>query len=68
MSLPYIRRTYKVPAYRGRRVRYVDTYGVEWNGVITSAKDARIRVRVDDRVEGYRRRLILHPTWNVEYL
>ena len=26
------------------------------------------RVLVDDRVPGYRGRLLLHPTWQVEYL
>lgn len=32
MSLAYIRKAYGVPAYRGHRIRYVDTYGGEWNG------------------------------------
>lgn len=68
MSLPYIRRTYSVPARRGMRVRYTDGAGVIWNGTITSAKGPHLRVLVDDRVPGYRGRLILHPTDNIEYI
>jgi hypothetical protein len=67
VSLEYIRRTYGVPAKRGGRVRYTDTAGVTWTGRITSARSGYILVAVDDRVPGYRRRLILHPTWNVTY-
>jgi len=43
MSLPYIRRTYGVPARRGLRVRYTDGAGVIWNGTITSAKGPHLR-------------------------
>jgi hypothetical protein len=68
VSLEYIRQTYKVPAMRGQRIRYTDGRGAVWNGRITSAKGAQLRVLVDDRIEGYRGRLVLHPTWNVEYL
>ena len=68
MSLEYIRRTYGVPARRGMRVRYTDGDGVIWNGTIKSAKGPHLRVLVDDRVPGYRGRLILHPTDNVEYI
>ena len=60
MSLEYIRRTYGVPARRGMRVRYTDGDGVIWNGAITSAKGPHLRVLVDDRVPGYRGRLILN--------
>ena len=66
MSLEYIRRTYGVPARRGMRVRYTDGDGVIWNGTIKSAKGPHLRVLVDDRVPGYRGRLILHPTDNLE--
>jgi hypothetical protein len=52
MSLDYIRRTYGVPA----------------NCTIKSARGAHLRVLVDDRVPGYRGRLLLHPTWQVEYI
>ena len=68
MSLKYIRKSYNVPAYRGRRVRYTDERGAIFNGRITSARGGRLRVLVDDRVPGYRGRLILHPTWHIEYL
>lgn len=68
MSLEYIRQTYKVPARRGQRIRYTDEHGTVWNGCITSAKGAYLRVLVDDRVPGYRGRLTLHPTWNIEYV
>lgn len=68
MSLPYIRRTYSVPAKRGMRVRYTDGGGVVWNGTIKSAKGPHLRVLVDDRVPGYRGRLILHPTDKLEYI
>lgn len=68
MSLRYIRKTYQVPAKRGMRVRYTDEGGVIWNGTITSARGSHLRVLVDDRVPGYRGRLILHPTHRVEYL
>lgn len=68
MSLEYIRRTYNVPAKRGGRIRYTDTQGVVFNCTITSARGGHLRVLVDDRVPGYRGRLNLHPTWNVEYL
>lgn len=68
MSLEYIRKTYSVPAFRGRRVRYYDQDGVQWSGHITSAHGGYLRVLVDDRVPGYRGRLLLHPTWRVEYM
>lgn len=68
MSLEYIRQTYKVPARRGQRIRYTDERGTVWNGRITSANGARLRVLVDDRVPGYRGRIVLHPTWNIEYI
>lgn len=67
MSLAYIRTTYGVPAKRGMRVRYTDEGGAIWNGTITSARGPHLRVLVDDRVQGYRGRLILHPTHRVEY-
>lgn len=68
MSLAYIRETYRVPAKRGGRVRYTDSQGAVFNCTIKSARGAHLRVLVDDRVPGYRGRLTLHPTWNVEYL
>jgi hypothetical protein len=68
MSLADIRITYSVPAKRGMRVRYTDEGGAIWNGTITSARGQHLRVLVDDRVPGYRGRLILNPTHRVEYI
>jgi len=68
MSLKYIRQTYGVTEKRGGRIRFTDQNNGVWNGVIKSAKGARIRVLVDGRIPGYGGRLILHPTWTVEYL
>ena len=68
MSMDYIRNTYGVPAKRGMRVRYTDQAGTVWNGRITGARNQYLRVLIDDRVEGYQGRLLLHPTWQVEYL
>ena len=67
MSMGYIRRTYGVPARRGGRITYVDEQGVQWNGAIKSASGAHLMVLVDDRAPGYRGRLRLHPTWNIQY-
>jgi hypothetical protein len=68
MSMKYLRNTYGIPARRGGRVRFTDQDGVVWNGRITSTLGPYLRVLVDDRVPGYRRRLVLHPTWQVEYV
>jgi hypothetical protein len=59
-SLAYIRDQYKVPAYRGRRVKVYN----EKNGTITGASGPYIRVRLDGeaRIGSY------HPTWRVQYL
>lgn len=67
MSLEYIRCAYGVPAKRGARIRYTDPGGVVWTGRITAARGAHLLVLVDDRVPGYRKRLKLHPTWNITY-
>lgn len=68
MSMDYIRRAYDVPAKRGMRIRYTDEHGGILNGRITSSQGARIQVLPDDRVSGCNSRLILHPTYNVEYM
>lgn len=68
MSLEYVRKTYGVPAKRGCRIRYTDEDGTIWNGRITSARSGKLRVLVDDRIPGYRGRLILHPALRIEYL
>jgi hypothetical protein len=67
-GLKYIRDYYHVPAFRGARVEFTDHYKTKWTGKITSSNGAYLRILVDDRVDGYRGRKILHPTWNVRYL
>lgn len=57
MSMQWIRLNYGVPAKRGGRIRF---FGAE--GTIASATH-HLRVRMDDG-----RRVLLHPTWEVEYL
>jgi hypothetical protein len=57
MSMEYVRRYYGVPAKRGGRIRFRGM-----GGTITSA-DHHLRARMDDGS-----RVILHPTWQVEYL
>ena len=69
MSMEYIRCFYGVPAKRGGRIIYTDSDGVKFHCTIKSATSSgHLKVLVDDRVPGYRGRMKLHPTWNVEYL
>ena len=68
MSLAYIRKTYGVSAYRGQRLKFTGSDGAKFYCTIKSASNQYLNVLVDDRVDGYRGRLILHPTWNIEYL
>lgn len=68
MSIEYIRKTYGVPAKIGGRVKFTDERGTKFHCTIKSTLNGRLRVLVDDRVPNYRGRLILHPTFNVEYL
>ena len=64
MSLDYIRRCYGVPAYRGTPILYTGGEAPR-RGTIVGAGSA-LRVRWDD--DPSRRRAILHPTWEVQYL
>ena len=57
------RKWYGVPAKRGGRIAYTGGDG-RVLGTIRSAKNCRIRVQLD----GMSRTVILHPTWEVEYL
>lgn len=67
MSLAWIRKTYGVPAKRGGRIRF--TLGRKvWGGTIKSAKNGRLSVQLDESRKSCHGRMILHPTWNVEYL
>ena len=69
MSMAHIRENYGVPAKRGGRLIYTDSDGVKFFCVIKSAtQSGHLLVLVDDRINGYRGRMKLHPTWQVEYL
>lgn len=64
MSLEYIRKTYKVPAKRGRLVVYHAQDGDDIQGVIVGASGQYLRVRL-----GYNKHTSrFHPTWNLHYL
>jgi hypothetical protein len=63
MSMEYIRKTYRVPAQRGGRVRF-NGYDGPLDGTIKSADGQYLRVQFD----GQKRPVTLHPTWKVEYL
>jgi len=68
MSFKYIRDTYGVPAKKGGRIIFTDNNGTKFYCTIKSTINGKLRVLVDDRVPNYRGRLILHPTFNIEYL
>ena len=55
--MAWVREHYGVPARRGGRIRFDGVCGT-----ILSATH-HLRVRLDDG-----RRVMLHPTWHVEYL
>jgi hypothetical protein len=64
MSLDYIRQHYKVPARRGCRIKFTPCPGIVKEGFVVAASGAYIRVRFTD----FRRTVLLHPSWRVEYL
>lgn len=66
-GMEYIRRTYKVPAKRGGRVKLTHGRGSAY-ATILSAVGPHLRVRLDDGSERRNCRIIIHPTWEVEYL
>ena len=66
--MEYIRSCYGVPAKRGGRIKFTDSDETIWFGRITSARNGHLKMLPDDRVKGCKTRLILHPTWNIEYL
>lgn len=64
MSMEYIRKTYNVPAKRGGMVKVISSYkGIEFDGVITGSKGARLRISINKRRSG-----LYHPTDNIVYL
>ena len=58
-ALKYIRDAYMVEAHRGHRIRYGSA-----EGTILGGKNGRLRVRMD----GCKRTVLLHPTWEITYL
>jgi hypothetical protein len=58
MSMQYIRDYYKVPAYRGRKVRF---HGKEC--VIVGSRNQYLKGKYADGWIS-----IIHPTWEVEYI
>jgi hypothetical protein len=64
MSLEYIRSAYNVPARRGGKITFTPCAGICKQGFVVAARGKYIRVRFADM----RRTVLLHPTWQVEYL
>jgi len=62
----YIRRTYRVPAKAGARVRFTGRGdGIPETGTIVGADGQYLMIRIDgDRQEVAN----YHPTWKLEYL
>ena len=56
--MDYIRLVYGVPAKRGKRVKYCNTFGI-----ITGADGGYLRIRLD----GEKRSKRYHPTWCIDY-
>ena len=68
MSLSYIRETYRVPAYKGQRLVFTNSEGAKFYGTIKTARDQYLIVLMDERKGMRKGHMILHPTWNIEYL
>jgi hypothetical protein len=62
MTIADIRRTRKVPAKRGGRVRYYGSGKVQM-GTIKSARSGYLRILLD----GDKHMGDFHPTWELEY-
>ncbi|WP_063856518.1 hypothetical protein [Kitasatospora griseola] len=61
----WVRATYRVPAKRGGRVAYTgDPTKGRQHGTITSFRGPYVRIRLD----GEKRAVPFHPTWELEYL
>lgn len=59
LSFNYVRRYYGVPAKRGARVKFCGK-----PGRMTSGNGHYVRILLD----GDKRPIIVHPTWEMEYL
>lgn len=61
MSMEQIRRSRRVPAKRGKRIRYTHEDRL---GTIKSARGGYLRILLD----GDRHPKTFHPTWMIDYL
>ena len=64
MSMEYIRKTYGVPAKRGARIEFTDTYGKVHEGRIVGSRGMYLRVDIQTIRGGT---VTLHPTSDVRY-
>ena len=66
-GLSWIRKTYRVPAWRGTRVTYISEkeHKPDKIGTITSGSGGYIRIKFDGDVKTYP--APFHPTWNIIY-
>lgn len=58
-ALEYIRRYYRVPAFKGAKIKYQGN-----DGVIRGGTSSYLLVRLD----GEKTNITCHPTWQIEYL
>ena len=63
MSMPWIRKSYSVPAKRGGRVIYRGGERPE-HGTICGASDGYLKIRLDGATRSGR----FHPEWMLEYV
>ncbi len=63
MSMSWIRKTYRVPAKRGGRVKYTGGKQPQY-GTIVDANGQYLVIRLD----GEAHELSYHPTWEITYL
>lgn len=61
--MEWIRKTYRVPAYRGVRVVYSGS-GTDQYGTIKSASNGHLKILLD----GAKHPALFHPTWQIRYL
>ena len=65
MSMEYIRKTYGVPAKRGARIEFTDTWGKVHEGCIVGSRGCYLRADMPTIRGGI---VTLHPTSDVRYL
>lgn len=67
MSMAWVRKYYKVPAKRGGRVEYTETWRDPSRskfGTIRSASGGKLNIQMD----GEKHPFSFHPTWGLRYL